>query len=59
MVGCLVCLCVCVVGSRVRNIGVCSFSKEDVLPRKASFTYVAYYTHPISVSHYPGLSKPN
>ena len=41
MVGCLVCLCVCVVGSRVRNIGVCSFSKEDVLPRKASFTYCA------------------
>jgi hypothetical protein len=35
-------------GSRIRNIGVSSFSEEDVLPRKASRAYVTYYTHPIS-----------
>jgi hypothetical protein len=43
---------------RVHNIGVCSFSKEDVLPRKASFAYVACYTHPISLFHYSGLCVP-
>ena len=45
-------------GSRVHNIGVCSFSKEDVLPRRASSAYVAYYTHPISLFHYSGLCVP-
>ena len=45
----LVSLLVCVCGkggSRVRNIGVCSFSKEDVLPRKASFCGRTGYTGP-------------
>ena len=37
-------------GTCGHNIVVRSLCNEDVLPRKGSFAYVAYYTHSISIT---------